>query len=532
MKKYLSDRRSFLEFLGLSTVVLSERGFASSSVPFFHKNKVASLPAHDKDSLKLAKGLKSEVLIRWDDDISESSKFGISNDFVAFFSDKTLNTGDEGNGYLWVNHEFPMPRLQDKGRGLREDVIRQQKSLGGTILKIKKRANGVTWDFVKRHPHNRRIDATTQIPFAAEVAVAGTKVAVGTFANCSGGQTSWGTFLSCEENYDHFYGEVDYRSKSRRLIKGGKFGWQKYYDFPPEHYGWVVEINPLNGDAKKLTALGRFAHEGSLHVVAGDGRSVVYMGDDKHGGCIYKFISSQAGSLDRGELYVADLDKGKWLSLNWHKNSVLQKTFKNSIDCLVHSRLAANLVGGTPCDRPEGIAINPIDQSINICLTGDGAPGNVFGSILKIHEKDQDYASGRFVSQTYLSGGSKKGFANPDNIQFDSRGNLWFTTDVGDSKLNKGEYKLYGNNSLYVVPSLGSQAGEVIRVASGPIECELTGICFDEQEKCLFLSVQHPGSKSKSRKNTTSNWPDGGDSLPRSAVVMLYGDLLKELVSS
>jgi len=29
--------------------------------------------------------------------------------------------------------------------------------------------------------------------------------------------------------------------------------------------------------------------------------------------------------------------------------------------------------------------------------------------------------------------------------------------------------------------------------ASGPMECELCGPCFDQQERTLFLAVQHPG---------------------------------------
>ena len=32
--------------------------------------------------------------------------------------------------------------------------------------------------------------------------------AMGTLGNCSGGVTPWGTILTCEENYDAFYGEA------------------------------------------------------------------------------------------------------------------------------------------------------------------------------------------------------------------------------------------------------------------------------------------------------------------------------------
>lgn len=528
MKKYLADRRSFLEFLGLSSVALSQLALTKNI--FVRSSRIEPLLAHREDTLKTVKGIQSEVLIQWDDPISKKQNFGISNDFIAFFSDKKLNNGRETDGYLWVNHEFPMPFLQDsKKNSKKENVIRQQKSVGGTILRVRKKEKKPTWGYIKNSSYNKRLDGRSKIPFTGSAKVQGQDHAIGTFANCCGGQTAWGTFLSCEENYDHYYGEVKLKNKKRFLKTEANFGWEKYYNYPPEHYGWVVEINPLTAEAKKLVALGRFAHEGATHVVAKDGRSVVYMADDKAKQFIYKFISSRPGSLEEGELFVADLKKGKWLSLDWHKNPILQQNFKDPLECLIHTRSAAKLLGATPCARPEGIAINPIDQSINVCLTGDEDPENFFGSILKIYEKNQDHLSLDLSHQTYITGGQKQNFANPDNIQFDSAGNLWFTTDVSDKKVDTDLYKEFGNNSLYVVPSSGPQAGEVIRVVSGPIGSELTGICFDEKEDCLFLSVQHPGSNSTSKKELTSHWPNGGDSIPRSAVVMLSGPLFKSL---
>ena len=65
--------------------------------------------------------------------------------------------------------------------------------------------------------------------------------------------------MTCEENYDSFYGETEYdENNNPTKIPSYGYGWDKFYDYPPEHYGWVVEIDPKEGIAKKHIALGRF----------------------------------------------------------------------------------------------------------------------------------------------------------------------------------------------------------------------------------------------------------------------------------
>ena len=99
----------------------------------------------------------------------------------------------------------------------------------------------------------------------------------------------------------YFYGEVRFENgKSQCTKKTHIIGWDRYLDYPPEHYGWVVEIDPFTGAANKLTTLGRFAHEGATVTLAHDGRQVVYLGDDKTDEHIYKFVADEPGSLDTG----------------------------------------------------------------------------------------------------------------------------------------------------------------------------------------------------------------------------------------
>jgi secreted PhoX family phosphatase len=88
------------------------------------------------------------------------------------------------------------------------------------------------------------------------------------------------------------------------------YGWENFYNYPPEHYGWVVEVDPKDGSAQKHIALGRFAHECCTLYQLEDKRIVAYTGDDKNNEHLYKFVSSKPNSLKEGILYVADTIKG------------------------------------------------------------------------------------------------------------------------------------------------------------------------------------------------------------------------------
>ncbi len=106
------------------------------------------------------------------------------------------------------------------------------------------------------------------------------------------------------------------------------------------------------------------------------------------------------------------------------------------------------------------------------------------------------------------------GFANPDNLLIDRSGNVWMVTDISTSKLNKAVTSrigddgkpaiisgLFGNNSLWYIPTNGSDAGKAFLFATGPMECEVTGPCFTPDEQTMFLSIQHPGETNGIRKN-------------------------------
>ena len=46
----------------------------------------------------------------------------------------------------------------------------------------------------------------------------------------------------------------------------------------------------------------------------------------------------------------------------------------------------------------------------------------------------------------------------------------------------------------------------------------MTGITFTPDHKTMFINIQHPGEEGD------SHWPDGGNSIPRSATVVITKD--------
>ncbi|MBF24943.1 MAG: alkaline phosphatase [Flavobacteriales bacterium] len=522
------NRRDFLNFLGKSIAVGAAAPLLSQSkvIQYINSLNIKGIEPSNQDDVILADGLKYQVLISWKDKINKNERFGFNNDYIAFLYGKNIN-----EGYLWVNHEYIHPLFfsaKSNEEKTIDDIKEEMRNVGGSFFRVYKKLN--TWKIDLSNKFNQRVDALDEINFDNNITIEGSSTAIGTLANCSGGITPWRTILTCEENYDMFYGE---RNLSNREIYKTSYdvGWTKYFPFPPEHYGWVVEIDPFSGKKRKLVSLGRCAHECATVKLLNNKRVVVYTGDDMENGCLYKFISESEEDLKSGKLYVASMEKKKWIEICYDKHEVLRKTFQNQTEVLTYLRESAKLIGGTELDRPEDIEIDPLNNHVIIALTNNYSKQDMHGSLLKIIEKDNKHDSLDFEFETLKSGGVSTGFSCPDNLLFDKVGNLWFTSDISGSKMNKSpEYLPFKNNGLFVLIRNGMQAGEIIQVASAPIDAEFTGPCFSPDGKTLFLSVQHPGERSSSINNLTSHWPNK-KGVPKSSVITIEGELIDKLTN-
>lgn len=492
---------------------------------------ITGITAQKQDQLVLANSLSYEVLLKAGDSLPGSVvPFGSDNDFIGIAG---FQAGAKPSLTMWVNHENVHPgfwfenlgKTSDKGKYTAQQFQSLRQAVGGSLLNLEQIAG--KWS-LRPQAKQLRIHGESAIPFAYGANIGGKSTCMGTLANCAGGTTPWGTFLSGEENFQDFYG--DYlrgpNGKWQLNTADAYHQWQLHDAQDPYQYGWIVEIHPETGEAQKHLNLGRFRHEGATTSVAKDGRVVVYMGEDRDQGCIFKFVSEASDSFAKGTLYVANLGLRQWLPVDWQKNDQLKSRYRNQEDVLLHAAEAAIYAGGTPLERPEDIAIQPSSGDVFIAMTNSPSKGNLYGYILKIREAGGDAGALTFTHDVFLTGG-KSGIACPDNLKFDPHGHLWVTTDMSEKVMNRGAYEPFQNNGLFLIPMHGSQAGHPIQVASAPTDAELTGPCFTPDGLTLFLSVQHPGLSSALPDKLSSHWPTG--KLPKSSVVAIQGAGLQAL---
>jgi secreted PhoX family phosphatase len=540
-----------------------------------------SLTNKEDPLLHLASGFESEIIIKdgdflWqehqdqDQDIKEYFQFGTNNDFIAFLP--LTMTGYNQAGLLCVNHEFSLPHLRYPAHERQDEkrlAHRELASLGHSVLVIGFMDKQNQWQIIDNHPCQRRITASSTIcsitgPAAGNKRLqtiqdpSGTKV-IGTIANCSGGVTPWHTVLIAEENIDFFFsGTLEkghYESDNyQRLSIGGKNGQARYASFdqrfdlgqtPNEanRFGWIVEYDPYqpNGPVYKRTALGRFKHESATVILSHNGQVVVYSADDEADEFLYKFVSHHVYDkenpknhpyLDEGTLYVAQFHEDgtvDWLPLCWmHGLLTEQQGFYNQADVLIETRRAAHLLGATPMDRPEGIAIHPTLGHVFVSMTKNKnrtlknaanprAP-NPHGHILALMVPEHAHHLTRHSWKILLLGGEEHELSCPDNLAFHPiYQELWIATDGLDEAQgrNDGLFRMSTNHDGTLRSSC---------LLSAPAGAEVTGPCFTPDGKHLFVSIQHPGDiKNSSYENPATSWPaiQSSHLPPRSAVIAI-----------
>ena len=528
-----------------------------------------SIPLQSSPMPTIAPEYTYSVLAPWREKLDGSGKSYPIAGFTAEQQEKSVGIGhdgmwyfgDEKSGLLCVNHEYgttqhimgkTVPQSLD-------DVRLSQAAHGMSVIMIEKAAKG--WKIAKSDK-NRRIHVNTPAVFTGPAAksdllknAAGNPVQ-GTLNNCANGYTPWGTYLTCEENFNGYFGSTSSTWKASAeqarygfTAAGFGYDWHKFdarFDLANANYanemnrfGWVVEVDPNDPKSKpaKRTALGRVKHEGAEVVEGKNGRAVVYMGDDERFDYVYKFVSKlpwkkaiAAGKspLDEGTLYVAKFNEdgtGSWLELSTANPALAGWTLDK---ILVNTRGAADLAGATKMDRPEWITTDA-DGYQYVTLTNNTQRGttgragvdkanptavNTYGHIVRWLDSDKNVGT-TFTWEIFAlakdvadAGGQM--FGSPDGIWADKDGRVFVQTD--------GEQPGKQNDQMLVANAATKQFS---RLFTGVKGCEVTGVAVTPSQKTMFVNLQHPGDGDPRLSNFPAPYTGVGGPVPRDCTIVI-----------
>ena len=284
------------------------------------------------DDLVLPEGFVYDVIATWGDRVGDS-RFGYNNDYLS------LVETAKNEGYLTVNFEYissiPWEQAYTKviGKSLPvAEVISAIKALdkkdidawalpandplkakielitkealidlGIGVISIRRNADG-KWERTNSQA-DRRVTGISGLEDGRYLKTTGPAVAIfqkkkglgytdslgdrviGTFNNCAGGTTPWGTVFSAEENFQNFVPEpvmadgtsLDPSQKKFSQSEGELNGLGNVFGLAGNKYGWMVEIDPANVNdyGTKHTWLGRYRHE-AVGIRAEAGKNLVF----------------------------------------------------------------------------------------------------------------------------------------------------------------------------------------------------------------------------------------------------------------
>lgn len=600
------SRRAFLQtsaafgtaafVLGTGSLLKSAQAAGGKISPGFQP-----VAANSSDTITLPPGYTWNPVASWGDPLfsngkpfdhmtrgtAESQKLAVGDntDGMKFYP----LSDDEG--VLIANNEYVNKDLfSPNGIDNLDEVIKGKAGHGISVFNVK-RSNG-KWSIVVDGKYNRRITADTPMaltgpaagdPLLKTAADPEGKQSLGTWNNCGNGFTPWGTYLTCEENFNGYFGSTDgayqptpEQSRYGIDVKDRGYNWYKFderFDLsknPNEcnRAGYIVEIDPMDPSStpKKRTALGRFKHENAELVVAKNGKVVVYLGDDERGEYLYRFISENtykegddAANLDlleNGTLYVARFNesdenlsgKGEWIELSHGKNGLdTNAGFESQAAVLINTRLAASHVKGTTMDRPEWVAANPNKAEVYCALTnnknrgvkpnagGDETPvtgpnpraKNLYGQIVRWLPDNEDHTADSFSWNLFVLAGNptlhKDLYGGSENItpenMFNSPDGLAFDTDGRLWIQTDGNYKNKGDFA-----GMGNNQMLCADTETGEIRRFLVGPIACEVTGVTWNAdntTMFVGIQHPGEKGKPSHFPEGGEATPRSTIIAI-----------
>jgi hypothetical protein len=273
-----------------------------------------------------------------------------------------------------------------------------------------------------------------------------TLVLAGTILNCAGGPSPWG-WLSCEEAIDR-------------------------------GHGYVFVCDPLADRVaapRSVPAFGRFRHEAACVDPA---RGIVYLTEDREGGCLYRFVPHDPSVPFEGTLQAMRV-RGR---ARFRTDTQLRPGDDVEIDWVPIAdpdpdtdtvRVGAQRDGAAIVRRGEGIAFTEREGRPSIVLSATEGGRARLGQILRL-DPEGDGGTLSVIAES----SDQSDFDMPDNLVVSPHGHVYFCED--------GHARNY-------VRGLGPD-GRIYDVARNRLSrSELVGVCFSPDGSTMFVGIQQEG---------------------------------------